>query len=34
MQERGLAKKITCTFLEIAIVINMGSINHFWVPID
>ena len=35
MQEQGLAKSIiTCTFLEFAIVINMGSIDHFWVPID
>ena len=24
----------TCTFLEFDIVINMGSIDHFWVPID
>ena len=37
MQEQGLAKRrshAACTFLEFAIVINMGPIDHFWVPID
>ena len=31
MQEQGLAN--TCTLLEFAIVINMGSVDYYWVHV-
>ena len=35
MQEQGFAKSRShAYFLEFAIVINMGYIDHFWMPID
>ena len=35
MQEQGLAKsRSNVHFLEFAIIINMMSNDHFWVPID
>ena len=35
MQEQGLAKSRShAHFLEFAIVMNLRSIDHYWVPID